>query len=219
MSKLGTDGSINVLLIPFVLTLVFLLGAAGFGAWAFSSRQDYKNNVDEKIAVAEEIARKETASQKDSEFIEREKRPLKDYNGPDAYGSVNIKFPKSWSAYVEEGTGTAPLSAYFHPDAVPDAQSDASYALRLEVVNETFDRQVQKFENSVRSGKAKAKPYKPVNVDNAVGLQITGELDNRKQGVMVILQIRDKTLRIWTEADQFEKDFFESVLPNLKFVP
>lgn len=210
----------NVLLIPVVLLTIFLLGALGFGLWAYGSRQDYKDNVDEKIGTAVEIAKKETATEKDNEFIEREKRPLKDYSGPDAYGSINIKYPKTWSAYVVEGTNAStPLDGYFHPNYVPGEKSGASYALRVQVVGKTFDQQVRQFDGNVRAGKTKAKPYKPANVDNVVGLRLEGQLENQQQGTMILLQLRDKTIKIWTEGDQYKKDFTDNILANLKFVP
>ena len=40
------DGS--GLAIGLILVSVLLVAALGFGGWAFSGRQDYKNNVDQK---------------------------------------------------------------------------------------------------------------------------------------------------------------------------
>ena len=51
MKTLDQRGAINALLIPLILVIVFFLGAAGFGYWAFSERQDYKNNSDAKVAL------------------------------------------------------------------------------------------------------------------------------------------------------------------------
>ena len=53
-------GALNGLLIPLILVVVLFLGAAGFGFWAFSSREDYKNNSDAKVAVAVTAAEKRT---------------------------------------------------------------------------------------------------------------------------------------------------------------
>jgi hypothetical protein len=217
MTRFNNRGSINILLIPLILTIVLFLASAGFGFWAYASRQDYKNNVDQKITTAVEVAKQETTTEKENEFIEREKRPLKEYAGPGAYGSVKVKYPKTWSAYVDETSGNQPLDAYFHPNFVPGVRSDASYALRLQVVNNTFDEEVNQFDSDVRQGKTKAKAYKPVNVDGAVGLRLDGEIGSRKTGTLILIKLRDKTLKIWTEADQFKKDFQENVLENLTF--
>lgn len=214
------EGSINILLIPLILAVLFFFGALGFGLWAFSSREDYKNNTDAKIAAAVEVAQKETATEKDNEFIEREKQPLKEYQGPASLGTITMKYPKTWSAYVDEsdqgGTG---LDGYFHPNVVPGVDSGANYALRLQVANRTYAEELQAFDSDVKSGKTKAIPYKPVNVENVVGMQLVGELGDNKTGTLILLPLRDKTIKLWTEGDQFVPDFNNNILPNFKFIP
>lgn len=213
-------GSINVLLIPLILAVVFFVSALGFGLWAYSSRQDYKNNADAKIDAAVQVAEKETATQKDNEFIEREKQPLKSYQGPASYGTVGVKYPKTWSAYVDEtGKGETGVDAYFHPNVVPSTNSDANYALRIEVVDKPYSDELRAFDSVVKEGKAQATPYRPVNVENIIGTQITGDIRNNKVGTLILLPLRDKTIKIWTEGDQFVSDFNDNILPNLKFVP
>ena len=39
----------SVLAVPFALSVIFLIGAIAFGAWAFMQMQDYKNNVAAKV--------------------------------------------------------------------------------------------------------------------------------------------------------------------------
>ncbi len=220
MKKLDESGAVNGLLISLIFTIVFLIGAIGFGFWAFASRQDYKDNVDEKIAAAVEIAKQETSSSKDTEFIEREKNPLKEYSGPSSFGSVKIKYPKTWGAYVDEvGNSGFAVDGYFHPNFVPGVNSEPSYALRLQVVNRTFDDEAKRFDTDIEQGKTTAKPYVPVNVKEAIGLRLDGDIGDRKQGTLILIKLRDKTLKIWTEADQYKKDFTDNVLSNLTFSP
>lgn len=222
MSNLRSDErGMNLLIIPLVIVLVFFLATLGFGLWAYSSRQDFKNNVDQKIAAAVDVATKKTATDKDNEFIQREKQPLKDYKGPEAYGGIQVSFPKTWSAYVDDtGKGSAPLDGYFHPDYVPSVQQpNFNYALRLQVVNRSFSQELQTYDSQVKLGKATAQPYKPVNVPNVVGVKIEGEITTGKQGIMILIPLRDKTIKISTEAEQYKKDFNENVLPNFSFTP
>lgn len=210
----------NILAIPLVMTIVFLIASLVFGLWAFSSRQDYKNNVDQKISAAVDLAKKETASSKDTEFIDREKQPLKDYKGPSTYGSIQVKYPKTWSAFVDDsGRGAAPVDGFFHPSYVPSSQTGANFALRLQVVNSPFATELRNYDTQVRTGKATSQPYKPVNVANVLGIRIDGEIVTQKQGSVVLLPLRDKTIKIWTEADQYKKDFDENILPNFTFTP
>lgn len=216
MRKLDNSGSINVLLIPFIITLVFFLGTFGFAMWAYSERSDYKNNVDEKIATAVQVAKDQLSTEKDNEFIEREKEPLKDYKSPAQLSSVSIKYPKTWSAYVDEGDK---LNGYFSPGYVKGTRSGAAYALRIELADKPFDEVARSFDSDVKQGKVKTKAYKPVNVKGVVGLRIDGEIDTDKQGVMILIPLREKTLKLWTESDQYKGDLEKHILPNFNFAP
>lgn len=222
MRDLRSDQSgMNVLLIPLILAVVFLLLALGFGFWAFSGREDYKNNVDQKISTAVEVAKKETGTEKDNEFIEREKQPLKDYKGPSAFGSVQVRYPKTWSAYIDEaGSGSTPVNAFFHPSYVPSiASNDFNFALRVQIVDRPFADELRTYDTQVKSGKSIAQPYQPANIANVLGVKLEGEIVTKKQGIVVLLPLRDKTVKVWTEAEQYKKDFTENVLPNFSFTP
>jgi hypothetical protein len=214
------DGSINALLIPLILALVFFFVALGFGLWAFSGRADYKNNTDAKIDAAVKVAEQQTATRKDNEFIEREKEPLKEYQGPASLGTITVQYPKTWSAYVVESDGSGNgIDGYFQPNFVPGVTSGANYALRLQVANQSYADALRSYDSSVKSGKAKASPYQPVNVNNIIGTQLVGDLGGSKTGTMILLPLRDKTIKIWTEGEQYLGDFNKYILPNFKFVP
>src|SRR4051812_5570296 len=102
MLKHNQDGAISGLLISFILTFCFLIAAVIFAAWSFNGRQDYKDNVDAKIGVAVEKAVQGESAKKDLEFAEAAKNPLKNYRGPEAYGSLSVDYPKTWSGYVDD---------------------------------------------------------------------------------------------------------------------
>src|SRR4051794_28439176 len=102
MSMKSEAGAINALLLPLLVALLLLVGVAVFGVWAFGSRQDYKDNVDAKIATAVASAKVDEDKVKDAQFAEESKNPLKTYTGPAAYGSVTINYPKTWSGYVRD---------------------------------------------------------------------------------------------------------------------
>lgn len=210
----------NTLLVPMIISIILLLVIAGFAVWAFMSRQDYKDNTDQKIEAAVTVAVKEANAEKDNEFAEKEKNPLATYQGPSNLGSVVIKYPKTWSAYVDEsGRGKSPLDGYFHPTTVPGLQSGTAYALRIEVIEKSFADEVKSYDSRINSGKTTAKAYQPVNVKNVVGLRVEGELSSSQTGRMVVLPLRDKTIKLYTESDQYYDDFDKYVLPNFSFIP
>ena len=220
MTKLDNRGVVNTLLIPLIVIGTILLADAIFAIWAYSGRQDFKNNVDKKIETAVEIAKKQTASAKDNEFVEKEKNPLKTYRGPEAYGSVVVKYPKTWSAYVVEGGNSSnPVDGYFNPDFVPGVQTSSVYALRIQVVPSAYDRELDRYDAFVQKGTVKVVPFRFPKVKSIVGVRLNGEIANGKQGSLILVPLRDKTLKVFTETNSFVADFNKFILPNLKFSP
>ncbi|HSX53259.1 MAG TPA: hypothetical protein VLF90_02740 [Patescibacteria group bacterium] len=217
MLRLEERGS---LLVPFVLVLLLFFGAAGFGIWAFSSRQDYKNNVTPKIAAAVAVAQQQTSSQKDNDFAQAQKQPLKNYNGPSTYGSLVVKYPKTWSAYVVSSDHSdTPVDGYFQPDFVPGIESTTDYALRVQISSTTYSQTMQQFSTYVKSGTTTVSAYRVDKVPSDLGSRIDGQLTSTKHGSMIVLPLRDKTLKVWTEADQYKTDFNNNILPNITFSP
>lgn len=218
MKKLDQRGSLASILVIIGLALS-LLGALGFGYWAYAERADYKDNVDQKIATAVEAAQNETSVAKDAEFVEKEKLPLRDYQGPAAYGSVLIKYPKTWSAYVDEKSGSPVLDGYFHPTTVPGSASGTLIALRVQVLASSYDQELKQFDSLAKNGKVRVSAYSLPLVPGTTGARIDGEIISKKQGSMILLPMRDKTLKIWTEAEQYVGDFNNNILANITFTP
>ena len=220
MSSMNQRGSVDSWLIAFIFTLIIFLAAAGFGIWAYTGKQDYKNNVDAKIVVASEKAVAANTAKLEAQFLEREKEPLRTYNGPESYGSLAISYPKTWSAYVDDsGKGAAPVDGSFNPKYVPGLNSGSSVALRSQVLNTKYAQTIKSFESAIKSGKATATPYSLPKVPGIVGLRVDGEIKTGKQGSLIVLPLRDKTITVWTEAPQFIPDFNTIILPNMTFVP
>lgn len=221
MSKLDQRGAMNVLLVPLILVVVFLFGSAGFGIWAFTSRADYKSNSDQKAAVAAASAREEQEAADAAKFAEEIKKPYDSYIGPAAFGNITVNYPKTWSAYViESERGSNPVAAYFQPKTVPTiTDQDNNFALRVELVTSTYQNALDQFKGRLDKGTATIQPYTLPKVPSVVGSRIEGQITERKQGTMIILPLRNLTLKIWTESNDFKGDLDTHILPNLSFVP
>lgn len=220
MKRFDERGAVDVWLILFIVTMLLFVSTLGFGIWAFSSRQDYKNNVDEKIAAAVKVAEKQTSDKKDVEFVEKEKLPLREYKTPSTYGSISINYPKTWSASVSEGTGSIPIDGFFHPNFVPHIATKTAYALRVQVSEQPYETEMRSLESKVKSGKVTVAPYNAPKVGASVlGSIAVGEINPGQKVTMVLFPLRDKTIKISTESEQFVKDFTDSILANLTFVP
>lgn len=210
------SGGLNVLLIPFILSVVMFFGALGFGVWAFMERGDYKDRSDQKSEAAVAVAVDKAKSEKDNEFVEKEKNPLRDYTGPVALGSISLKYPKTWSGYATDEANKSTL--LMHPKIVPgDAKS--AYALRVEVLPTSYDRVLASLENGVKSGKLSASPYRLEKLQEVLGTRFDGEIASGKSGSVVVLPLRDKTIKISTEAEDYLGDFDDIILPNFTFSP
>lgn len=220
MKRLNQQGIVDVWFLAFMLTLILFFAAAGFGFWAYAGKQDYKNNVDPKIEAAVAKAEKATTDKKDAEFLEQEKKPLRTYTGPAAYGSISISYPKTWSVYADEtARSSSPLDASMNPGAVPGLQSGSSVALRVQVVSSSYADVAKSLDSQVKSGKVTVVPYVAAKVPSLTGIRVDGAIADKKEGAMIVLPLRDKTLKIWTEASQYVGDFNNIILPNLTLVP
>jgi len=217
MRKLNESGS---LVLPFVLVFIVMLTAIGFGAWAYMGRQDYKNKSDQKSDAAVKIAVAAESLRKDSEFAEAEKSPLKTFQGSETFGSIGFQYPKTWSAYiVVNDKGATPVDGYFHPDYVPATNGDTAFALRIQVVNTSYSEVLKTFDATTKSGKVKVSAFRPVKVNTELGSKVEGEIIAKKQGTLILLPLRDKTIKVWTENAEFAGDFNNTILPSLTFIP
>ncbi len=215
------NGAISGVMISFTMAVVLLVVALGFGGWAFSSRQDYKNHADIKISAAQEAATAKERAAKEAEFAERAKQPLDTYTGPEAYGSLVVKYPKTWSGYVDDtGHGDAFVDGYFAPGVVPSLTDNASvFALRVRLLNQSYTDVLETFTAQQQSGKLAISAYALPKLPNIVGIQLTGQLADETNVTMVVLPFRSQTVEISTEGSQYLNDFKNNILPNFGFSP
>lgn len=220
--KIGEQGEINVMLIPVVVLAVLFIGAASFAVWAYSGRQDYKNNADVKIAAAVSANTQTVQAADAKQYAQEAKNPLKVYLGPDAYGSVKVSYPKTWSAYVDTTNSNTPLDAYFQDGYVPSTESQSTYDLRVQVNSQSYSEVMQQYQSMITTGTVKATPYSLPKEPSIVGTMLTGAIDLNNQsdsGTMILLPLRSYTLEIWTESNDYLSDFNTYILPNLTFSP
>jgi hypothetical protein len=208
------------LIIGLVVGILLFLGASGFGVWAFSERQSYKNDVDSKIETAVGMAVMEAEAAKEAEFVEREKSPLRTFVGSATYGTVTFQYPKTWSIYDDSSNrGSIVVDVYAHPNVVPSIASEQPYALRLEVLSQTYDTAVKTLDSAIKQGTVRATAFRPAQLQDVLGVRFEGAIDRETNGVAIYLPLRDRTIRIATENPQFVTDFETIILPSLTFVP
>ena len=208
------------LIIALVVFIIGFLSSSGFAFWAYAEAQDYKNNVDEKVAAAVSEAVAQTEETKEKEFAERSKSPHKVYKGPATFGAMEITYPKTWAAMVDEGTSSSPVNGYFHPDYVPGPRSETAFALRVEVVERSYDQMLGSYDAQAKRGEVKVAPFKAKRVPSVLGARLDGEIVRGFQGSAVLLPLRDKTIRISTlSRGSFGNDFNKVILERFIFTP
>ena len=181
----------------------------------------YRDDTDQKIAAAIKVEDQRLTAQLQQQFAEQEKSPYKTYSGPNTYGTIRVVYPKSWSGYVSvDGTSDTPVDGYFYPDIVPNS-SDTSinFAMRVQVVQEAYTDALANYETMVQEGSVTARPFHLAKVPSVVGIELSGQIDSQKTGMLVVLPVRDQTILIWTEGQQFQNDFNNIILSNLSFSP
>ncbi|HET8991763.1 MAG TPA: hypothetical protein VFN31_01880 [Candidatus Saccharimonadales bacterium] len=216
MLKHNQDGASSVLII-LSLSVLFVI-ALIFGVWAYSGRQHYKNDAQNLISSAVKTAVNQSIIEQNAQFTKQEQYPLNTYNGPQAYGSLVIQYPKSWSGYVDTTGTDTPFVGYFNPGVVPSISSQSSvFALSVQVLNQSYSDVVQSFQQTTG---ATSNAYALPKLPKVVGLEISGPVgQNQNQETIVVLPLRSNTLEIATYGTQYLDDFNNIILPNFSFSP
>lgn len=222
MVSKNQNGSVLSVVMILVLAIGFL-GASVFGFWAYSQGQDYKNNYEAKAKVDIEKALTVQKAALQKQYDEQAKSPVKTYKGPVTYGSITFDYPRTYSAYVDETNNSTPINGYFEPDVVPAVNGDTPFALRVQLLNQAYPSVVQQYAGQVKSGELTATAYIPPKMKDKAnvepGVRYDGLLDKETTGAVVIIQVRDKTLKVWTESKDYLNDFNNIILPTLTFSP
>jgi hypothetical protein len=224
--KRTESGSAATILIIVVLA-VLAVGAAVFGVWAYSGRQDYKNNSDKKTAAAVAAAEASQKTQLQTQFDQEIKQPYKTFTGSSTYGLITFNYPNTWSSYVDQTNSSEPINGYFNPGDVPGTSSNSAFALRLELTSNAYNDVIGQFSSQVTGGTVTATAYVPPKMKGVANAQtgtlLTGTISQNNsgslQGEMLVIPVRDKTLQLYTLSNDYLSDFNNIVLANLKFVP
>jgi hypothetical protein len=212
----GGHTSHTAQIIAVVMTLLFI-SAAAFGIWAFIGMVDNQTDLDAKIATASEVAVQKAETDKEAEFAEREKNPFKTYTGSATYGSLSFDYPKNWSAIAEESNSATVLDLYAHPGVIPGLD-DTRFAFRAQIVDKEYATELKSFDSKAERGTVKVRAFKLDKVPDQLGVLIEGEIDTGVQGTLILLPQRDKTIRLYSEAEEYKNDFAK-IIDSVTFEP
>ena len=210
-------GEVNILavMVVFLLLATFILG--GLAIYYIGQFNKAQTTVDQQVAEAVEQAKKEQQALDEADFVQRQKMPYRTYSAPNVLGAISVSFPKNWNLYAEEKQNDqTQLNLFFDPDLVRSAQTyEGAYALRVTLEQTLYTKIIDGFKKQIEDGELRAQPIKISNIN---GTRYSGLVGDGKQGLMIVLPVRDKTLTMWTESGNYASDF-NKIISQLKVSP
>ena len=198
-------GSVNGWMVGTIGCLILFLIAGSLAIWAYMQYSHEKSNVDSKVAI--EVAKGKSEQ-------EEAKNPRIEFVGPSEYGRVSFMYPRTWSVYIEnDGSNRGDYKAYLNPVAVPSASNKASrFALRLEIINKNLDTVLNDYQSRLKKGELTSSS---TEFNGISATRIDGTFEKELRGSVVLMKVRDKTIRFSTDADTFKPDF-QTILGTVK---
>lgn len=212
-TKKQQQGSVVMVVMVSVLSILTIV-FGGLAIWSYMQYQEASNDVEGQIKLAVSEGKSEQREADDKRFADMEKEPNREFVGPDDYGRLTFKYPKTWSLYeatdISRG-GT--YEAYLNPDKVPPVDNKQQFALRILIENKDFDRVVQQYEGDIRKGDLRSST---TSSQGNSGVRLDGNFSKDIRGSAVIYKMRDKTITVRTDADVFKPDF-EKIIQTISF--
>lgn len=219
--KKNTSGLIKtiVIIILALITITFV----GLFIWMYMQYNEAQSDLDYKIGVAVAEAKDEQAEQ-DRERYERDKKyPFQTFSGPADYGQLTFEYPKTWSVYVEsDASNGGDFKAYFNPIQVDTVAKDTINALRVSILDDSYEDVVAKYQKEVDKKDSQLSVQSVIIGNTEKGQEITanrytGTIPGTDlSGYIVIFKIRDKTVIMQTDSVLFEEDF-DNLLKTVTF--
>lgn len=207
-------GSVNGWMVGTIGCLILFLIAGSLAIWAYMQYSHEKSNVDSKVAIDVAKGKSEQAESDQKKFSEEAKNPRIEFVGPSEYGRVSFMYPRTWSVYIEnDGSNRGDYKAYLNPVAVPSASNKASrFALRLEIINKNLDTVLNDYQSRLKKGELTSSS---TEFNGISATRIDGTFEKELRGSVVLMKVRDKTIRFSTDADTFKPDF-QTILGTVK---
>ena len=199
--------AVSVLAVVFVVLFVLF----------FAKYNEAKTDLDEKIAIAVAKAEDEQAEALEKEFSEREKDPYKDFAGPEDYGSLNFKYPRTWSVYIAaDATNGGDYKAFLNPNEVSSNPDSSLNALRVQIVNRSTEAVKAEYQKAVTAKNATLRAEE-ISINGTAATHYSGTIPGTEfNGHIVLFKIRDKTAILRTDSELFIDDF-NKVLDTVSF--
>ena len=200
--------ALGLLGVGLLATLVLLI-------MSVSKNAQLEASIDEEI----ESQRQELLSAQETELKEAfEKEKLAttaSYKAPAVFGGISVNYPKDWSLYLQENErNSTQVDAIFHPGGVrAGSDSETTYALRLQLIDNSYRNELNKYQSKVDKGALSASP---ITVGSTKGVLLSGEIDSSTNGRLALVPFLDKTVILITETNNYAS-VFDQALKSISF--
>jgi hypothetical protein len=206
-----------------ILTIFLGFGMVLFGVLAvvaFRDNETTQAGHTKAVAAARAEAAKQQKEKDDTEAIKANELPYRTFTAQPIDGGFSFQIPKNWSLYVgRSAVGKTQLDLAADPDAVVynlGASAINSHAFKVQLLRTTPQEVVKTFDDKI---KKKMITSKGANVSGISGTWLEGSIDDqRHNGVIIILPLRDKTLTISTDDRKYLSEF-NTILAAAKIIP
>ena len=126
--------------------------------------------------------------------------PFRSYVAPVEYGSFEIRFPKNWSATVQENrNGTAQVSLVANPNFIKSVNNiDDKTAAHIILSQRTLAEYIQTY-TSIKNLKRA-----DISIGGIPSVQFTGGFPDKRTNRLVAVPVRDKTLVFINEDPAYD---------------
>ena len=193
---------------------VAAIGFAIFGVAAYNDAGTAKATLTEQKKAAATAAADDQKKKDDQANEIANESPFRSYVAPIEYGSFEIKFPKNWSATVDqERSQLNQVTMVVHPDFVriENSQPELS-ATKVMLQQRTLDEFLRTYNGQ------KSVTRTDIVVDGIKGVQLGGKIPDKRINRIVVLPIRDKCLVFVLEDSQYAPQF-DQILAQSNLVP
>ena len=207
-------GSVNGWMVGTIGCLILFLIAGSLAIWAYMQYSREKSDVDSKVAIKVAEGKREQAEFDWRKYSDEAKNLRVEFVGPTEYGRVSFMYTKTWSVYIaNDGSDRGDYKAYFHPISVPPiTNKNSRFALRLEIINKNMDTVLNEYQSRLKKGELTSSS---TEFNGISATRIDGTFEKELRGSVVLMKVRDKTIRFSTDADTFKPDF-QTILSTVK---
>lgn len=206
-----------------ILTIFLGIGMVLFGVLAvlaYSERQDAVNNLNQKVTKAVKDA---VQQQKDDDAEANRKandQPYRSYSAEPVDGGFQLQIPKTWSIVVNKNTdNTTQTEVLANPEAVVKNMAQGSIntqAFKLQLLKRGQTETIKYYDSLIKQKKVTSRG---AQVSGINATRFEGQIDQqRHNGIVYVLPVRDKTMVIMTENMRY-KDEFEKIISSAKINP